>query len=89
MIRSGSRPGRARLDQDGHHEDLTGADGRLYLATLAGNPTAQRTALRELVAFAEGIGRTHHTDSGIRFGATADRFTAADAHALRVMSGCT
>lgn len=78
----------ARSDPDGHHEDLTAADGRLYLATLAGNPMAQRTALRELVAFAGGIGRTHNTGSGIRAGATADRFTAADTRALQVMSGC-
>lgn len=91
---SGGRPQRidegwdARLDPDGQHEDLTAADGRLYLATLGSSPTAQRTALRELIAFAEGVARTHNTDSGIRADATVDGFTVADTHALRVMSGC-
>jgi len=78
----------ARLDADGRHEDLTGAGGRLYLATLGGSPAAQRTALRELLALAEGVGRTTHRDSGIRFDSAADGFTAADVQALHVMSGC-
>lgn len=77
----------ARVDGDGHHEDLTYFDAHLYLQALP-DPAAQRTALREVVAFAEGVSRTTAADSGMRHGATRDSFSPSDVHALRVMSGC-
>lgn len=79
----------ARLDADGRHEDLTYAQGTLYLSTVGGSPLAERTALRELVAFAEGVVPTSQTDSGIRHDATLDGFSADDAHAMHLMSGCS
>ncbi|MGH9153716.1 MAG: hypothetical protein ACRD03_15245 [Acidimicrobiales bacterium] len=49
---------------------------------------ALRTAIRQIVAFTQGVRRTNVPDSGIRRGSTLDRFSATDVAAMKLMSGC-
>jgi hypothetical protein len=78
----------ARLDRDGRHEDLTLAQGDLWMQVLDGHPKAVRRAIRQLVAMTQGIIRTSRQDSGIASGTNIDRFTPADIAAMKQMSGC-
>lgn len=77
----------AKPDADGRHEDVTYVDATLYLANLP-NAAAERTALRQTLAFTQGVSSTDLGDSGIREGATRDSFSSSDVHAMKVMSGC-
>ena len=88
------RPERVKLvwtttrDGDGHHEDLTHVEGNLRLAALRGDLLAQRTAIRQIVAFTQGVDASELVDSGIKRGTTLDAFSAVDVAAMKVMSGC-
>lgn len=82
----------AAPDADGGHEVLTSAMGTLRMATLAGHPREQRTAVRQLVALTQGVHAGHRakgaTDTGLSTGTAADAFTRADLAVMRAMSGC-
>lgn len=73
----------------GSHEALTYVQARLHLRMIGADPAAERTALRRIVAFTQGISRTTRSDSGLYAGTTYDEFTPADVHAMLLMSGCT
>ncbi|MGI8683864.1 MAG: hypothetical protein ACR2MO_01970 [Acidimicrobiales bacterium] len=55
---------------------------------MAGDPRAQRPAIRQLVAFTQGVHATTLAKSGIRRGTTIDAFSPADVAAMQLMSGC-
>lgn len=82
----------AAPDADGGHEVLTSAMGTLRMATLAGHPREQRTAVRQLVALTQGVDAGHRakgaTDTGLSTGTAVDAFTRADLAVMRAMSGC-
>jgi hypothetical protein len=78
----------ARLDPDGRHEDLTLAQGDLWMQVLDGHPQAVRRSMRQLVAMTQGIIRTSRQDSAIAEGTNIDHFTPADIAAMKRMSGC-
>lgn len=77
-----------RADRSGQGDDLTGVTGTLQLRALNGQPDAIQRAIRQLIAWTQGIGRTGNAVSGIANAATPDRFTAADVAAMLKMSGC-
>jgi len=78
----------ATLDPDGHHEDVTYAQGTLWLQTIDGQAEAARRSVRYLIALTQGIISTSRTDSGIGSDLSVDEFTPADVAAMQVMSGC-
>jgi hypothetical protein len=78
----------ARVDADGRHEDVTYADGRLWMQALAAAPQAVRRSIRQLVALTQGIIGTSSAGSGIARNTAVDRFSSADVAAMRLMSGC-
>jgi hypothetical protein len=75
-------------DSDGIHEDLIFVKGQFHLATMAGDPRTQRTTIRQLLAFTQGVGSTTIVKSGITRGTTTDYFSPADVAAMHLMSGC-
>jgi hypothetical protein len=77
-----------RADHSGHGDDLTGVTGTLQLRALDGQPEAVRHAIRQLIAWTQGVGRTGNAVSGIAGATTTDRFTDADITAMLKMSGC-
>jgi hypothetical protein len=79
----------ARLDSDGHHEDLTLAQGILWMQALNESPHAVRRSIRQLVAMTQGVIHTTRQDSGIAEGTNIDHFTPADVSAMKRMSGCS
>ena len=78
----------AILDPDGHNEDLTQADGMLWMQTLGANAKAVRRSVRQLIAMTQGIMSTSRRSSGIARDSNIDRFTTADIAAMDRMSGC-
>jgi hypothetical protein len=78
----------AKIDSDGHNEDLTSVQGTLWLQELAGQPELVRRSIRQLIAMTQGIAATSHQVSGISDATTTDRFTSADLAAMLRMSGC-
>lgn len=77
----------AAVDADGRHEDLTSADGELWMRAVQ-QPQAIRRSIRQLIAMTQGIIRTTRSDSGIALDTTNDRFSPADIAAMKRMSGC-
>jgi hypothetical protein len=78
----------AKVDSDGHNEDLTNVQGTLWTQELAGQPESVRRSIRQLIAMTQGIAATSHQVSGISDATTTDRFTSDDLAAMRRMSGC-
>jgi hypothetical protein len=78
----------ARPAADGSHEILTSLNGTLYLKNLGGSPAAVRLAIRQLIAFSQGIGSSSTPGSGIARGSTVDAFSPDDIAAMQIMSGC-
>jgi hypothetical protein len=78
----------ASLDPDGHNENLTSAQGTLFLQAIDGNPQVVRRSIRQLIALTEGILSTTQPGSAIADGNSTDHFTAADIAAMQQMSGC-
>ena len=79
----------AQLDPDGSHEDMTYAQGILWVQSLDGQPQLVRRSVRQLVALTQGIISTSRHDSGIANNASVyDAFSASDVAAMRLMSGC-
>ncbi len=78
----------ARLDRDGHNEDLTSAQGILQMRVVSGHPQIVRRSIRQLIAMTQGILSTTRLASGIAQGTTTDHFTDADVAAMKLMSGC-
>jgi hypothetical protein len=70
------------------HENLVQQSITFHLPVLLDDDLATRHALREAIAFSMGVIRTENEASGIHDLSTIDRFTPADVHALRLMSGC-
>jgi hypothetical protein len=79
-------------DLDGRHDVLTSLKGDLYTDPLAGDPVTTRKALRAIIARSAGV-EPSTTSPGTGLGArpeeSTDRFSTADLHALRVLSGCS
>jgi hypothetical protein len=78
----------ARVDADGRHEDVTYAQGELWMRAIAGSPQLVRRSIRQLVALTQGIIGTSSAGSGIARNTTVDSFSASDVRAMRLMSGC-
>jgi hypothetical protein len=79
----------ASTDADGKHEDMTDAQGELQLATIGGDPVAERHAVRDIIALTQGVAGSSSSASGLSNGPTApDNFSAADIAAMKHMSGC-
>jgi hypothetical protein len=76
----------ARADPDGRHEILTGATGQLWLADLS-SPIRRRNAIREIVAFTQGVSWPARSGPGLRRPG-ADAFNPPDIAAMQLMSGC-
>jgi hypothetical protein len=77
----------ARLSGDGKHDVITYLQGQMYLQALT-SPSIVRLAVRQLIAFSQGVAASSDSESGIVDGTTADAFTAKDISAMRLMSGC-
>jgi len=77
----------ASVDADGRHEDLTSAEGDLFMLSNE-DPQSVRRSIRQLVAMTQGIISTSRADSGIARNTTTDRFSPADVAAMRLVSGC-
>lgn len=78
----------AAMSADGHHEHLTDLQATLYLNQLEGHPARLRIAIRQLIAFSQGVGGSSVAGSGISRGTTVDSFSPSDLHAMSLMSGC-
>jgi hypothetical protein len=78
----------AAVSPDGRHEQLTDLQATLYLSQLEGHPDRLRIAIRQFIAFSQGVGGSSAADSGISRGTTRDSFSPADLHAMGLMSGC-
>ena len=78
----------ARPDPDGQHEDLTSAQGILWMKSIDGNAQSVRRSIRYLIAMTQGIINTSRQDSAMAEGSTIDDFTQADVAAMKRMSGC-
>jgi hypothetical protein len=72
----------------GESEKLTGMQGTMELAVLSGHPSAERTAVRQVIALTQGIVATTSPRSGIVTGTKLDAFSPADIAAMQAMSGC-
>lgn len=70
------------------HEHLTSLQGVLHLAVLQGDALGTRVAVRQLLAFTQGVYTSTRPSSGIADGSRLDRFDAADVAAMQRMSGC-
>ena len=77
-----------RADGDKHNDDLTQVTGTLEMTALAGHPDLVRQAIRQLIAWTQGVGPTGNAVSGISPISMTDRFTPADITAMMKMSGC-
>lgn len=78
----------ARSTPDGNNERLTSMDADLYLREVEGDPQKVDLAIRQLIAFAQGVGSTTDSGSGIARGTTLEEFSPGDLQAMQVMSGC-
>lgn len=78
----------AAMSPDGRHEHLTDLQATLYLRQLEGHPDRIRVAIRQLIAFSQGVGGSSASGSGISRGTNVDSFSPADLHAMDLMSGC-
>ena len=78
----------AAMSRDGHHEHLTDLQATLYLTQLEGHPDRLRIAIRQFIAFTQGVGGSTARDSGISRGTSVDKFRSADLRAMELMSGC-
>lgn len=78
----------ARPAADGTHEILTNLQTALFLQPLQHNPLALRHAVREIVAFSQGIGSSSLSSSAIGDQTAVDTFTPVDLAAMATMSGC-
>jgi hypothetical protein len=72
----------------GDHEYLVRLQGVLHLPALDGDGLATRRAVRQLVAFSQGVSSSSVDGSGIKRGSTVDAFSARDVDAMKLMSGC-
>jgi Domain of unknown function (DUF4190) len=72
---------------DGTHDVLTYLQADMYLQSLT-NPFDVRRAIRQLIAFSQGVAGSDATGSGIADQSTVDGFSAGDYAAMRLMSGC-
>lgn len=73
---------------DGRHEFLVRLQGNLHLPVLEGDGMATRRAVRQLIAFSQGVYSSDVDGSGIKGGSTVDAFSTRDVDAMRLMSGC-
>jgi hypothetical protein len=78
----------ARIDADGHNEDLTQVDGMLHMRVLTGHAELVRRSIRSLIALTQGVSSTSDPSSGLADEATVDRFTPGDITAMVRASGC-
>jgi len=76
-----------RPSMDGKHDVVTYLQVDLYLKAVP-SPASQRLALRQLVAFTQGVSGSTAPGSGIASGSTVDAFSAKDIAAMQRMSGC-
>jgi hypothetical protein len=77
----------AKPAADGRHEILTSLQAELYLQELT-SATVDRLAVRQLIAFSQGVADASAPASGIVDGTSSEGFTDRDYAAMRVMSGC-
>jgi hypothetical protein len=78
-----------RIAADGEHEVLTDLQATLFLSAVRGDPQATQRAVRQLVAYSQGIGGSTSPGSSIAQGNTADAYSRRDIAAMQQMSGCT
>jgi hypothetical protein len=79
----------ARVSSNGRNEVLTYLGATLFLHAVAGNSQATKRAVRELIAFSQGVAGSSATGSTISSGNTASQFSKNDISAMQRMSGCT
>lgn len=72
----------------GAHQQFASLEGQLHLAGISG-PNDERTVIRQILAFALGVGEAPATATGLRRGSPIDGFSPSDLQAMRIMSGCT
>lgn len=78
----------AAVSPDGHHEHLTDFEATLWLSQVDGRAHRLQTAVRQLIAYSQGVGGSSLRTSGIAEGTSNNDFSPADLHAIAVMSGC-
>jgi hypothetical protein len=78
----------ARVSNNGRHEVLTDLTGTLFLHAVAGAPQSTKRAVRELIAFSQGVAGSSATGSTISSGNAATEFSKDDMNAMQRMSGC-
>src|ERR1700733_12097238 len=71
----------ARVSSNGRHEVLTDLTGTLFLHAVAGDPQSTKRAVRELIAFSQGVAGSSATGSAISSGNTATEFSRGDVNA--------
>jgi hypothetical protein len=79
----------ARVSSNGRHEVLTDVTATLFLHAVTGEPKSTKRAVRELIAFSQGVAGSSARGSAISSGNTATQFTKDDINAMQRMSGCT
>jgi hypothetical protein len=72
----------------GGADALTDLQATFYLQSLGNDSVKDRRAIRQMIAFAEGVGDSVAPHSGISNGTSADNLTSGDLRAIRLMSGC-
>jgi len=75
--------------RDGKHEVLTYLQATLSLPSLTGNPAEIQLAIRQLIAFSQGIASSNSAGSAMTDGTAANSFSSSDLHAIQIMSGCS
>lgn len=73
---------------DGVHEYLVRVQGVLHLPALTNDGPATRRAVRQLIAFTQGVDSSTVDGSGIKSRSTVDAFSERDVAAMKLMSGC-
>jgi hypothetical protein len=76
-----------KTSRDGTHDVMTFLEAEMYLQALD-SPFDIRRAVRQLVAFSQGVSGSDAAGSGIASESIVDAFSAGDYTAMRVMSGC-
>jgi Domain of unknown function (DUF4190) len=73
--------------RDGTHDVVTYLQADMYLKALTSTFDIRR-AVRQLIAFSQGVAGSDAAGSGIATESTVDAFSAGDYAAMRLMSGC-
>ena len=78
-----------RVASGGNHEVLTYLQATLYLHAVTNDPQSTERAVRQLIAFSQGVGDSTVPGSSISFGNQETAFSKNDINAMQRMSGCT